>query len=372
MGDVVVLGAGYAGVMAANRLAGLGESVRLVSPHEDFIERIRLHRVVAGTRPSARVPLQDLVHSAVERISGIATRIDAAAQTVHLADGRELAYDSLVYAVGSGAIPERMPSGGNPYRISDETSALALRDALRAQPDAPVTIVGAGLTGIELAAVLADRPAGLRLITASSMTERAAERAHVKRLRRLGVRVETGTRAEIADLPGIVVTTTGFRVPQLAATSGLPTDGAGRLIVGEDLTVAGIPTIVGAGDAVVVRSLAAAHLRMACATALPMGAHAADVVASNSRGLAPQPFSMGYLAQCSDLGGPIGRVQLVGADDSERSFALPGVLGGLLKEQVCRFTLTWLRQERDRAGRYAWRNQPARPQGTRGAVLGSA
>ena len=62
----------------------------------------------------------------------------------------------------------------------------------------------------------------------------------------------------------------------------------------------------------------------------------------------------------------------MGADDSERSFALPGVLGGLLKEQVCRFTLTWLRQERDRAGRYAWRNQPARPQGTRGAVLGSA
>lgn len=373
MSDVVVLGAGYAGVMAANRLAGLGESVRLVSPHEDFIERIRLHRVAAGTRPTARVPLQDLVHSAVERISGVATRIDAAQQTVHLADGSELGYHSLVYAIGSGAAPEPATSGKvGPYRISDETSALALREALEAQPDAPVTIVGAGLTGIELAAVLSSRSAGVRIITASPMTERAAERAQVKRLRRLGVSVETGTRADVDALPGIVVTTTGFRVPRLAADSGLPTDEAGRLIVGADLTVPGMPAIVGAGDAVVIESPDADHLRMACATALPMGAHAADVAAARSHGMDPQPFTMGYLAQCSDLGGTIGRVQLVGADDSERSFAVPGVLGGLLKEQVCRFTLTWLRQERDRAGRYTWRNQPARSASRRKAVLGSA
>ena len=362
MGDVVVLGAGYAGVMAANRLAGLGESVRLVSPHEDFVERIRLHRVAAGTRPSARVPLNELVHSAVERISGFAVRIDAAEQRIELADGRELSYKRLVYAIGSGAIPEPTNGKAGPYRISDEASALALRDVLVQQPDSPVTIVGAGLTGIELAAVLADRKAGVRIITASPMTARAAQRAHVKRLRRLGIRVDTGTRVDVETLPGIVVTTTGFRVPRLAVDSGLPTDDAGRLIVGEDLTVPGFPTIVGAGDAVVVDSPAAAHLRMACATALPMGAHAADVVAAHSRGLTPQAFTLGYLAQCSDLGGTIGRVQLVGADDSERSFAVPGLLGGLLKEQVCRFTLTWLRQEREKAGRFTWRNQPARTQ----------
>ena len=84
------------------------------------------------------------------------------------------------------------------------------------------------------------------------------------------------------------------------------------------------------------------------------------------------PFSLGYVVQCSDLGGAIGRIQLVGADDTERPFAVPGLLGGLVKEQVCRMTLTWLRQERGRAGRYTWRNQPPSPAPTRGSVLGSA
>ncbi|WP_409185378.1 hypothetical protein F9C11_14475 [Amycolatopsis sp. VS8301801F10] len=43
-----VLGAGYAGVMAANRLAGRGEEVVLVTPNPWFVERIRLHRVATG------------------------------------------------------------------------------------------------------------------------------------------------------------------------------------------------------------------------------------------------------------------------------------------------------------------------------------
>lgn len=369
---MVVLGAGYAGVMAANRLAGRGERVRIVSPHEAFVERIRLHRAASGDLADARVPLADLVHPAIERVVGMATRIDGAARTVTLASGEALSHDTLVYAVGSGAAPADEAPDGAPFRISDEASAAALREALRTRPDEPVTIVGAGLTGIELAAVLADRVAGVRIITASPMTARAADRAHVRQLRRLGVEVTTGVRADVTTLPGIVVTTIGLRVPRLAADSGLPTDDAGRLVVGDDLTVPGIPSIIGAGDAVVVASPGAGHLRMACATALPMGAHAADVVTARRHGAIPAPFSLGYVVQCSDLGGAIGRIQLVGADDTERPFAVPGLLGGLVKEQVCRMTLRWLRQERGRAGRYTWRNQPPSPAPTRRAVLGSA
>lgn len=382
MSSVVVLGAGYAGVMAANRLAGRGERVTLVSPETWFVERIRLHRVAAGTRPDARVELDDLVHPDVERVLDRAVRIHAGERAVALAGGGTLAYSTLVHTVGSGA-PRRPATPHDDdaavapvHRISDEASAAVLRAALEARPEAPVTIVGAGLTGIELAAVLAHRPAGVRLFTASPMTARAAERAHVRRLRRLGVAVETGVRADVVEPaagPGIVVETTGLLVPSLAADSGLPVDRAGRLIVGEDLAVVGTPSILAAGDAAAIDSPTASHLRMACATALPMGAHAADVVAARRAGATPPPFRLGYVAQCSDLGGAIGRIQLVRGDDSERPLAVPGLAGGFVKEQVCRMTLTWLTQERARAGRYTWSAQPRRVRATeQGVTLGSA
>ena len=57
----VVLGGGYAGIMAANRLASRGAPVRLVTPHPWFVERIRLHTVVSGARDDARIPLEQVL-----------------------------------------------------------------------------------------------------------------------------------------------------------------------------------------------------------------------------------------------------------------------------------------------------------------------
>lgn len=47
---VVVLGGGYAGTLAANRLQARADvEVTLVNPRPQFVERIRLHQLVAGT-----------------------------------------------------------------------------------------------------------------------------------------------------------------------------------------------------------------------------------------------------------------------------------------------------------------------------------
>ena len=151
---------------------------------------------------------------------------------------------------------------------------------------------------------------------------------------------------------------TGFTYPDLAARSGLPTDAQGRLIVDATLTVPGHPRILGAGDAVFVDAPSARHLRPACATALPMGAHAADVIDARRRGVAPEPFDLGYLLQCVDLGEGRGHVQFMRPDDSERRPALTGRTGGLVKEAVCRMTLRWLTQERERPGRFSWASGP--------------
>ncbi|MGO4205460.1 hypothetical protein AB4Z09_27740 [Rhodococcus sp. TAF43] len=54
MTHVVVVGAGYAGGMAANRVASAGISdvvVTVINPRWEFVERIRLHQYAAGSGP---------------------------------------------------------------------------------------------------------------------------------------------------------------------------------------------------------------------------------------------------------------------------------------------------------------------------------
>jgi 2-polyprenyl-6-methoxyphenol hydroxylase-like FAD-dependent oxidoreductase len=48
--DVVVIGGGYAGVMAANRLTQRDEvTVTLINPRTSFVERLHLHQLVGGS-----------------------------------------------------------------------------------------------------------------------------------------------------------------------------------------------------------------------------------------------------------------------------------------------------------------------------------
>lgn len=349
----IVLGGGYAGVTAANRLAAHGMRVRLVTPRDWFVERIRLHVVASGARDHARVPLEALLDPRVDLVLDAALRIRT--MRVELASGHELPFARLVYAVGSGAARP-----GPAHRITEETGAAALRAELAARPEAPVTIAGAGLTGVELAGALALAGRRVRLVSASS-PPRGAARDLLVALARRGVEVRTGTRVELSvpHAEEILVDTTGFAVPDLAAISGLPVDSRGRLRVGPSLEVPGRPDLLGAGDAVLVEGPGATHLRPACASAMPLGAHAADVVLARNEGRSPAPFSLGYAARCVDLGAGHGHVQLVRADDSERAIAVTGRAGGLLKEAVCRLTLRWM----SRAASYSWPRGPEVPAG---------
>ncbi|GAB3136195.1 FAD-dependent oxidoreductase [Marisediminicola antarctica] len=358
-----VLGAGYAGLMAANRLAGQGENTTLVSPNPWFVERIRLHTLASGRRNHVRIPLSTLVHPEVDIVTDTAVLIGE--DTVHLASGDPLSFDVLIYAVGSGA-----PSRPGVHSVASEAAAARLKQALGDRPQASVTVIGAGLTGVEVAGAMLDAGRRVRIISAST-PDRKAARAHLDELRRRGAIVETGRRVDLddeLDADTISIDATGFFVPGLARDSGLPTDDLGHLIVDEQLTVPGHPHVLGAGDAVRVDSPFADHLRPACATALPMGAHAADVILARQRSEPERPFAMGYALQCVDLGRGRGRVQVLHPNDSERAIAITGFAGAQLKEAVCLMTVRWMMQERDRSGRFSW---PAPPTSTPPAVAAS-
>src|SRR5688500_4017518 len=106
---IIIVGAGYAGLKAATRLARKtrhDETVRitLVNGSDHFVERIRLHQMAAD-QPLKHIPIRDLLRgTSVQFIQGWVTQIqpDQKAIVVQKADGiSRLPYDKLVYAAGS-------------------------------------------------------------------------------------------------------------------------------------------------------------------------------------------------------------------------------------------------------------------------------
>ncbi|MDY6812028.1 MAG: FAD-dependent oxidoreductase, partial [Actinomycetota bacterium] len=170
--QIVVLGGGYAGTMAANRLGALTTAgddtaeVVLVNPRPRFVHRIRLHQWVTGTG-IAEHEYAEVLGAGVRLVVDTATRIDPAAGHVELASGQTLPYDHLVYAVGSTSQPVEPIPGGAEYGfpIAEWEAAQRLREHLaEVAPAAPTTVVGGGLTGLEMATELAEAGRSVRLV----------------------------------------------------------------------------------------------------------------------------------------------------------------------------------------------------------------
>ncbi len=144
------------------------------------------------------------------------------------------------------------------YPIAELEQAQRLRTAIDdLHPDAPVTVVGAGLTGIEAATELAEQGRNVTLVCGGQLGPYLSEpgrRSVAKVLRKLGVAVlETDVVTEVrpdavvfadgAVRPSAVtIWVAGFGVPDLATTSGLRTDAMGRLLTDETLTSRGRST----------------------------------------------------------------------------------------------------------------------------------
>lgn len=364
--SVIVVGGGYAGVVAANRLQHQpGVRVTLVNPRSQFVERIRLHQLVAGSG-DATVDFEGLLGERVELLVDGVTRIDAAARRVDLASGAALSYDYLVYAVGStGAVPAGVPGAAQfAHALAELEQAKQLRARLHDVPlSAPIVLVGGGLTGVEAAAELAEAGRSVTLVgdTLAPSVAESGRRSLRKALDKLGVTIIDGPAAMVAgvtaesvelsdgrSLPSAVtVWTAGFGVPGLAAASGLTTDAAGRLLTDETLTSVDDPHIVAAGDAAAPSGL---PLRMSCQAAMPLGVQAAQTVLARIAGTQPAGINQAFTGQCISVGRRAGTVQLAHPDDSPRRAYLGGRVAALVKEQVCRLTVASMRREARKPG----------------------
>ncbi|MGW4525460.1 NAD(P)/FAD-dependent oxidoreductase [Amycolatopsis sp. NPDC004378] len=359
--EVVVIGGGYAGVMAANRLTRRDDvAVTLVNPRPHFVERIRLHQLAAGTH-DAVTGFRDVLAERVRLVVGTVTTIDPAAREVRLSEADVLGYDYLVYAVGSGR-PD-VPRFAYPVTTFEE--ARRLRPVVAAA--ATVTVVGAGPAGIETAAELAETGRDVTLVCGGELgpyLHPKGRRAVAARLASLGVTVladavaseVTRDAVRLADgreLPSeVTVWTTGFGVPDLAARSGLSTDALGRLRTDETLTSVDDDRVVAAGDAAAPSDL---PYRMGCQSAVQLGPQAAETVLSRIAGTRPAPADVGFAGVCLSLGRRAGVFQFARRDDTAVRFHLGGRLGAKVKELVCRGTVKQLAGEARKPGaRNVW------------------
>jgi NADH dehydrogenase len=366
---VVVIGGGYAGTVAANRLQqNTGIDITLVNPRPKFVERLRLHQFVAGTA-GATADYGALLGDGVRLVVDSATRIDTADRKVWLASGRALHYDYVIYAVGStAAVPASVPGAAEfAYPIAELEHAQRARAAIdELHANARITVVGAGLTGIETAAELTEQGHVVTLVCGGQLAPSFGEPARRSVARWLARnRVEVLDTAVVAEVrpdavvladgtvrpSAVTVWTAGFGVPELAARSGLRTDALGRLLTDETLTSVDDDRVVAAGDASAPSGQA---LRMACYTAGPMAATAADTVLSRIAGVQPALFGLAFLATNVGLGRRAAVGQFTRKDDTLVNFHIRGRIPALLKEAVTKGTLWGLRREARKPGSSVW------------------
>lgn len=325
MSSVIVIGAGYAGVLAANRLAGLGHEVTVVNERDQFVDRIRLHEVIAGTRTLSRAhrPLASMLRGPRLQ-SGRAVRVeeDAAGVHVDLADGGTLTAAHGLIATGSSA-----GTGNWDWAVAARNSIAHMAG------NGSVAVTGAGLTGLEVAAELAESRPDLRvtLVDPVPIGETLLEtgRTHLaSTLTRLGIATSAGpVDADAA------IDCTGFTLDPLGAASGLPLN-RGRIDTDEYFRVRGHTRLWACGDAARVSSQA--HLTFGCASASPMAALAATQIDRASKGRPLKPASLGYVFRCISLGRRDALIQFLEPSNTPRPLVLTGRPAALFKESICR------------------------------------
>ncbi|HEY3596872.1 MAG TPA: FAD-dependent oxidoreductase [Paraburkholderia sp.] len=357
MKRIVVIGAGFAGLWSALGAARKLDELHVPSGDVEVVvingtgyHSIRV-RNYEQPLDDTLVPLGDVLDPVgVRRIHGTVQAIDLTNRRVTIGAGTEsasLEYDRLIVAAGSELIRPDIPGLAEcTFDVDTWQGARKLQQQLLelpARPESPgrltVLVVGAGLTGIELAAelpqrlraivgerlrdtvrvVLADRSAkiGQSMGGAQPVIERAMNALGVELLPgvslqtvdRDGARFTNGKRIDAAT----VVWCGGMRASPLTGQFPVALDGSARVPVDAFLRVEGAPGVFAAGDCARLLVDGERPSVMSCQHSRPMGRYAGHNAVCDLSGLAMLPLRIGWYTTILDLG-PWGAVYTEGWD----------------------------------------------------------
>ncbi|ATN36686.1 ferredoxin reductase (plasmid) [Rhizobium sp. ACO-34A] len=279
MNGIVIIGAGEAGTRAAFALreTGFSGSVTLVGkePHLPY-ERPPLSKPLDGT-----VQMKAICSSEALDAAGIdyrqersALRIDPGKRRVFLDDGEMLSYDKLLLA--TGARPRQLVCPGAERAHGFRTFADAAAIFERADLGKSVAIIGGGLIGMELAAVLRGKGISVHVIEAAAkplgraVPIRFAESLHARHVEEgvsfhlgQGIAEITSEAVVLADgstVPADLVVAAIGVVPDivLAEAAGLAT---GNGILADGFLRTSDQHIFAAGDCAAVAQPTGGHMR---------------------------------------------------------------------------------------------------------------
>ncbi|MDR5881961.1 FAD-dependent oxidoreductase [Caballeronia sp. LZ032] len=360
MKRILVIGAGFAGLWsalsAARKLDEMGPvagetEVAIVNPAPFHSVRVRNYEQPLDP---TLVPLDTVLGPAgVRLIQAKVTDIDSPNRRVTVAhDGASetLDYDRLILAAGSVLVRPPIP-GLDHHSFDVDTYAGACRLqahllTLPALPDTPgrytAVVIGAGLTGIELAAEL---PARLREIVTEGergrvrvvLADRSTRIAQAmggaqpvieNALNTLEVELRPGVSLESVDERGVTLTQDGSRetietatviwcggmhANALAAQLPVTLDPLGRVPVDTFLRAEGVPGVFAAGDCARVLIDGTRPSVMSCQHGRPMGRYAGHNAVCDLFGVEMLPLSIDWYTTICDLG-PWGAVYTEGWD----------------------------------------------------------
>lgn len=279
MDGIFIIGAGECGTRAAFALreAGYSGSVTLIGaePHLPY-ERPPLSKPMSGAVQMKLICAKESLEAAgIDYLQGVsASKLDAGAGILTLSDGRVSRYEKLLLA--TGARPRRLACPGAELALDFRTHADAEAIFANIAPGRSVAIIGGGLIGMELAAVLRGKEVPVSVIEAApkplgrAVPPRFAEKLHARHAAE-GVRFHLG-RGVMAISDDGVALTDGSMVPAdlvvsaigvlpetaLADAAGLAT-GNGILTDGRLRTSA--PNVFAAGDCAAVAQPGGGHTR---------------------------------------------------------------------------------------------------------------
>jgi NADH dehydrogenase len=346
--QVVILGGGFGGLAAAQKLKRAPVEVTLIDRRNFHLFQPLLYQVATGSLSPGEIaaPLRGVLsrQKNTQVLLGEAADVDPVARRVILHDGASFEYGSLIVATGTqtsyygnDAWREWAPS----LKSIEEATAIrhkilyAFERAERATTPEEVrawltfVIVGAGATGIELAGALGEianetlrhdfrkiDPQQARIILMEGaprvlgpFPEDLSAKAE-KLVTRLGVEVIKGVMVTNIDATGVTfkrgdssetlaaktvlwaggVTATPF-ARKVAERTKSETDRNGRIKVNSDLAVPNFPDIFIIGDLAHAVDENGAPLPGVAQVAMQGGAYAAKVIRARLEGKqAPPPF----------------------------------------------------------------------------------
>lgn len=328
---VLILGGGYAGIMAAVRLAGrakkeLDLEISLVNGLDHFVERPLLHHETVGIIQEKTPIRQMLRGTGVQFIQGWVTGLDANLKEVIVSSNEsafKLGYDYLIYALGSSANRQSIPGAAEfAYALDPfgQHASADLAGELAQFKNKPgrVAIIGGGPTGVETAAEIKSAYAHLQvhLVSEGRIGAFKGEKVfgHISQaLYEQGIFLHEKRRvtaissrrvhfaAEYLDAD-IIIWAGGFTAPALAGQAGVSTNDRRQILVDPTLRSISHPAIFAAGDAAMTLEEPGAPMRMSLYVAVVSGAQAADNLAALLQGQAPRPLSYAWYGQGIALG----------------------------------------------------------------------